>query len=419
MAPDKPSSLDDLIAPYCCARRRFFRLAGVGLLSASPTVTALFRLDNQCLDPSGTPTSALEAAAWQGINPEDWWDCHVHIVGSGDSGSGITLNPAMHQPLLHPIQSLQHWAYANAACTGNNGNQDQAFVKRLLALLNTMSKGSKAMLYAFDRTHGASGDPDHANTFYFVPNNYAQFLAQRYPGRFEWVASIHPYRRDCVEALQQAAANRARAVKWLPPAMGIDPDSPQCDRFYKAAADLKVPIICHCGEEKAVHGANQRLFGNPLRLRRALDAGVRVVVAHCASLGNDIAENGKEVRSFDLFAKLMADKQWQDRLFGDISAIVLRNRDPEVIKTLLTETTWHSRLLYGSDYPLTGILPLISPTALAESGLLSEDAVPPLLALQDYHPLRFDFVLKRHLSWKGKRFADGVFATRPFFSGTR
>ena len=28
-------------------------------------------------------------------------------------------------------------------------------------------------------------------------------------------------------------------------------------------------------------------FGNPLRLRRALDAGVRVVVAHCASMGQD------------------------------------------------------------------------------------------------------------------------------------
>ena len=32
---------------------------------------------------------------------------------------------------------------------------------------------------------------------------------------------------------------------------------------------------------------NPRRIGNPLRLRRALDAGVRVVVAHCASMGQD------------------------------------------------------------------------------------------------------------------------------------
>lgn len=360
--------------------------------------------------------SALETAAWQGIDPADWWDCHTHIVGSGDGGSGISVSPDMRSPLRHPIQTLQHWAYANAACTGDDGGQDLAYVTRILALLNTMPKGAKAMLYAFDKAHGANGDPDHANTSFFVPNDYAQALARHYPERFEWVASIHPYRRDCVAVLEQAAANGAVAVKWLPPAMGIDPASPQCDRFYKAAAKLDIPIITHGGEENAVHGANQPLFGNVLRLRRALDAGVRVVIAHCATIGKDIADDGREVRSFDLFAQLMAEKQWQDRLFGDISAIVLRNRDMEVIKTLLSETAWHSRLLYGSDYPLTGVLPLISPAAFAGAGLLAEEAVEPLLALQDYHPFRFDFVLKRHLSWQGKRFADGVFATRAFFS---
>lgn len=373
------------------------------------------RLTNPCLDPAETPASALETLAWQGIDPKELWDCHVHIIGCGDSGSGITLNPAMHQPLRHPIQALQHWFYANAACTGHGEGQDEAFVARLLALLENMPKGTKVMLFAFDHTHDGNGNADAANSFYFVPNAYAQTLAQRHPDRFEWVASIHPYRRDCVEALQQAAENGARAVKWLPPAMGIDPASPLCDRFYKVASQLNIPIISHGGEEKAVHGANQALFGNPLRLRRALDAGVRVVIAHCATLGTDLDDDGKQVRNFDLFSKLMAEKQWQDRLFGDISAIVLRNRDLDIIKTLLTETDWHSRLLYGSDYPLTGILPLISVQKFADAGLLAEDAVEPLLALQEYHPFRFDFVLKRSLSWQGRGFADSVFATRRFF----
>ncbi|ATG89310.1 amidohydrolase family protein [Methylomonas koyamae] len=397
------------------ARRRFLQLGAAGLAALSPAAQALFRLNNACLNPQETPALALEKAAWQGIDPADWWDCHTHIVGSGDGGSGITQTPEMHQPLRHPIQTLQHWAYANAACIPDS-RQDQAFVERLHALMDTMPPGAKAMLYAFDRTHGANGDPDHANTAFFVPNEYAQRLAKAYPDRFEWVASIHPYRADCVEALQHAAANGARAVKWLPPVMGIDPASPQCDRFYRAAAALNMPIITHGGEENALHGADQPLFGNPLRLRRALEAGVRVVIAHCATLGHDVDEDGREVRSFDLFAKLMADKQWQGRLFGDISAIVLRNRDPEVVKTLLVETGWHDRLLYGSDYPLTGILPLISVPAFAEAGLLPETAVEPLQSLQDYHPFRFDFVLKRSLSWQGKRFADRIFATRPFFA---
>jgi uncharacterized protein len=397
------------------SRRRFLQYATASLVTTSTPVSALFRLTNPCLDPVKTPTSTLEKLAWQGVNPEDWWDCHAHIVGSGDSGSGITLSQEMDAPLLHPIQTLLHWAYANAACTGKKGGQDIAFVNRIVTLLETMPKGAKAMLYAFDKAHGANGDADHANTAFFVPNEYAMILAKRYPERFEWVASIHPYRRDCEVVLELAVAQGARAVKWLPPAMGIDPSSPQCDRFYKVAAKLNIPIISHGGEEKSVHGANQPLLGNPLRLRRALDAGVRVVIAHCATLGSDLDEEGRSLRSFDIFAKLMAEKQWQGKLFGDISAIILRNRDVEVVKTLLTETAWHSRLLNGSDYPLTGVLPLISVKKFVESGLLAEETLKPLMALQDYHPFRFDFVLKRSLSWQGKRFANSVFETRSFF----
>ncbi|WP_394753935.1 amidohydrolase family protein [Crenothrix sp.] len=397
------------------SRRRFLQLATASLVTASTPASALFRLANSCLDPLHTPTSLLETAAWQGVNPENWWDCHTHIVGSGDGDSGITQNPDMNEPFLHPVQTFQRWVYANAACAGNMGKQDVNFVIRTLALLNAMPKGAKAMLYAFDKTHGARGDPDHANTAYFVPNDYAMKLAKTYPERFEWVASIHPYRHDCVAVLQQAVADGARAVKWLPPVMGIDPASPLCDRFYKAAVELNIPIISHAGEERALHGANQPQFSNPLRLRRALDAGVRVVIAHCATLGTDIDDKGQEVRSFDIFAKLMAEKQWQGRLFGDIAAVILRNRDMDVVKTLLTETSWHSRLLNGSDYPLTGVLPLISLTKFATAGLLAEDSIEPLQALQDYHPFRFDFVLKRSLSWQGQRFAKEIFETRPFF----
>jgi len=68
------------------------------------------------------------------------------------------------------------------------------------------------------------------------------------------VCSIHPYRRDAVAALENAVAHGARAVKWLPSAMGIDPASPKCDAFYRSLAQLHVPLICHAGEEMAVDG---------------------------------------------------------------------------------------------------------------------------------------------------------------------
>ncbi|MGD0958981.1 MAG: amidohydrolase family protein [Methylomonas sp.] len=405
-----------IAAEFNFSRRRFLYLAAGGLMGvAQPSSAALLKLANPCLDPKDTPRTDLESRAWEGINPADWWDSHTHIVGSGDGGSGIYISPDMNAPFLHPWQTLQHWFYANAACTGAYGGQDIAFVNRLLALMAAMPVGAKVMLLALDKVYTTDGDFDPAHTAFFVPNGYAKSLAKRYPQYFEWVASIHPYRRDCVAELEQAAAGGARAIKWLPPVMGIDPQSPLCDNFYRAAAGLNMPIISHGGEEGAVHGANRSEYGNPLRMQRALDSGVKVVIAHCASLGMEVDDQGRKVRSFDVFAGMMAQNQWRDRLYGDISSILLRNHDSEVIKTLLTETAWQTRLVNGSDYPLTGVLPLTSPAALCKSGFFPEDYIPALAALQDYHPFRFDFVLKRCLLWRGRRFADSVFATRRVF----
>ena len=48
-------------------------------------------------------------------------------------------------------------------------------------------------------------------------------------------------------------------------------------------------------------------------------------------------------------------------------------------------------------------------------GLIPETAVPVLTEIRKHNPLLFDFVLTRHLAFKGKRFAKSVFETRRFF----
>ena len=178
-------------------------------------------------------------------------------------------------------------------------------------------------------------------------------LAARHPQRFVWAASIHPYDPAALDRLDAAAARGARAVKWLPTAQGIDPASARCDRFYARLADLRLPLITHAGDERAVRGFDEAL-GNPLRLRRPLDAGVRVVVAHCASLGTgrDLDRGGDEMLSnFELFARLMDDPRYARNIAGDISAVTQGNR-VDVLATLLARRDWHARLLNGSDYPL-------------------------------------------------------------------
>lgn len=377
---------------------------------------------NPCLQatlPDAIERSALLQEAWKDIDPTRTWDMHVHLIGIGDAVPDLWINPRMHS-WAYPVDYAQRLFFLDAGCAqGAPGEIDGRYVERLRDLANVIAPGFKLVLLAYDYTYDDAGERDPARSAMHTPNEYAQRLAAAHPERFEWAASIHPYRRDCVEALEWAARHGARMVKWLAPAMGIDPASALCDRFYAAAARLGVPVLSHAGEEKAVHGAQEHAFGNPLRLRRALDHGVRVIVAHCASTGSDVdldrGRNGAEVSSFELFARLMDDPRYAGRVFGDISAVVQINRDPGVVRRIVERSDWHARLLNGSDYPLPGVMPLVSVRRLVAHGLLEARAGEELKAIRAHNPLLFDFALKRALRAGNTRLSAQVFHTRDFF----
>lgn len=402
-------------------RRLLGFLAGGTALAAAGASLARPVVVNPCR--AAIPVRLLDSPwlkqAWAGIDPAGLWDCHVHLAGLGDGGSGIEIGPQLSSP-LQPVHYAQRLFYMNAGCAHDApGAVDAAYVARLLNLCEAMPEGFKVMLFAFERFHDTAGHAHPEHSAFYVPNAWAARLAREFPARFEWVASLHPYHASTVDDLKQAISAGARAVKWLPAAQGMDPASPRCDAFYRVLAESGTPLIVHCGEEKAVKGGDTQAFGNPLRLRRALDLGVKVVVAHCATMGTDIDDDGRVRSSFDLFLKAMAEPRAVDRLYGDISAIALRNRQPAVIRSLLEREDLHPRLLHGSDYPLPGVLPLISPATLARAGLLPKAAVADLDALREHNPLLFDFVLKRLLSWQGHSFSPAVFDTRRIFTVDR
>jgi mannonate dehydratase len=359
----------------------------------------------------------LVRQAWEGVDAAQMWDAHAHLVGTGDSGSGIYVNPQM-ESLLNPGQYARRLFLLNAGCAHDApGSVDRAYVERMRNLVDGLRPGAKLLLFAFDRSYDENGEPDLERTPFHVPDGYAREVAKAHPSYFEWVASIHPYRRDCVQQLEKAKTGGARAVKWLPSAMGIDPASARCDAFYQKLKEVNLPLISHAGEERAVLGREAHDFGNPLRLRRALDAGVRVVTAHCASLGQDrdLDRGGAMVDSFSLFERLMSEPRYEKNLFADISAMTQVNRAGPHLAAVIERSEWHARLLNGSDYPLPGVMPIFSVDYLVSLGLARASAAPVLKEIRLHNPLLYDFVLKRHLRSRGKAFAARVFETRKFF----
>lgn len=406
-------------------RRRFLLGAGALALGASAATAWLLWPEQGFVNPCRAVLPAdlaghdLVAAAWEGLDSAQVWDCHAHLAGTGDSGSGIVLNERMTSP-TSPLLFAQMLFYLNAGCVHDAPDRvDDAYVERMRNLVDGMRPGFKLVLFAFEAYVGEDGRERSERTMVRVPDRYAAEIARRHPRYFEWVASIHPYRPDCVERLEHAVREGARAVKWLPPAMGIDPASPRCDAFYVALARLDIPLISHAGHEAAVGVGDLQALGNPLRLRRALDHGVRVVVAHCASLGADHdldrGASGPILPSFALFKRLMDEARYEGRLFGDISAMTQRNRVGEPLRTVIERAEWHARLLNGSDYPLPGVMPLFSLDGLAAEGFITPAAVGVLKRVREHNPLLFDLALKRTLTSGGRRLAPGVFQTRRFF----
>ncbi|HEY0635831.1 MAG TPA: amidohydrolase family protein [Gammaproteobacteria bacterium] len=377
-------------------------------------------LTNPCLGalPAALARDERLQQIWAGLDAHQVWDSHAHLIGTGDGGSGIRLHRDMVNP-LKPLFYVQRAFYLNASCCNEPGRIDNAFVERLLALHEALPHGYKTMLLAFDDCYDEQGRQQGELSAFITPNSYARQLARDYPHRFEWIASIHPYREDCVEELERVVAAGARAIKWLPPAQGMDPASPLCDRFYAALVRHDIPLLTHAGGENAVHGANRADLGNPLRLRRPLEQGVRVIVAHCASLGRyrDSEHGaGRAPRdSFELFARLMDEPAYEQRLYADISALTQVNRCARPLRTIIERDEWHPRLINGTDYPLPGVMPLFSLHKLAALGYLDAGDIALLNTVRRHNPLLFDFAVKRRLRWQGKALAASIFESRKLF----
>ncbi|TDM08057.1 MAG: amidohydrolase [Ideonella sp. MAG2] len=353
-----------------------------------------------------------------GLDLPALWDCHAHLLGTGDAGSGCWVDARMSQ-WWHPVAVARRQVILNAACVPPEvASVDRAYVQRLQHLMADFPPGARWLLYAFDEALDDFGRPRPDWTTFHVPNAYAAEVANTQPQRMAWVASIHPHRPDALTRLDDAVAQGAVALKWLPSAMNIDLASPRLNPFYARLAHHGLPLIVHCGEEKAVPGADRDALGNPLKVRAPLQAGVRVIVAHCASLGEalDLDQRRPQARSaFDLFARLMDESDWRDLLLGDISALFQANRSAEVWRTVLARQDWHPRLLHGSDYPLPGVGPLYRPAGLVRAGLLAAEHVEVLDAVRAHNPLLFDLMLKRALRWQGQGLSAAAFATRRHF----
>jgi len=404
-------------------RRRFLIAAGaggLGLLALRFGIPRLLRPGPA--RPLSGEAEALARSCFAGIDRSRMWDAHVHVIGLGTGETGCWFNPEA-QSRLHPIKKLQYDLLRSSIGMTRPEHADADYVERLFALHRLANPAGKLVLMAFDYHVDENGVEVPELSPFYTPNEYVLRLASENEDALA-CASIHPYRKDAVSRLEAVYEAGARAIKWLPNSMGIDPASERCEPFYRRLAEMGLPLLTHGGEEYAVGFDLDQEYGNPLRLRRALDAGVKVIVAHCASFGTAVDLDASEVEraemdAFDLFLRLLDEKQYEKTLFADISTLNQINRSGRPLREMLKATRYHHRLVNGSDYPLPTVKALFSTSKLRYSGYLTGEESRLCGEIHDANPLLFDFVVKRSLKVEeqGKvyRFAPHVFETASLF----
>lgn len=342
---------------------------------------------------------ALVDEAYKGIEPGSLRDYHTHLIGLGSDPELASVHPHSFS-LLHPIDRLRAAVYFSAAAVTDADQANEQYIARLVRLIRATPGYSRHHLLAFDRHYRADGSVDEQRTQFYVSNSYMMQIAERYPDLFIPVVSIHPYRSDAIAALEKWAARGVGMLKWLPNAQGIDPADPRLLPFFETMKKHDMVLLTHAGEERAVDSHDHQAFGNPLRLRQPLAAGVKVVVAHAASLGENLDLDDPDrplVASYKLFLRLMDEKRYDGLLFGEISAITLTNRLPDALEAILQRPDLHHRLVNGSDYPIPAVNALINLDDIVGFGMISSDQAEALREIYAMNPLLFDFVLKRSL----------------------
>lgn len=262
-------------------------------------------------------------------------DTHVHLIGMREE-NGCYVSKRMSTGIAYFLLSR-----ALGLKGVDRAHIDEAYRDKLLEW-TSQSDLDAAGLLAFDAVYTDKGEFDRKRTQFYVGNDYCFKIAAA-SEKLLPICSINPQRKDAIEELERVVELGSVAIKMLPNSMGFDPANPAYKPFWKRMAELEIPLLTHTSFEHTIPVIKQ-LYGRPERLRSALEAGVTVVAAHCASAG--VAHLFHE--DFDTWLKMLREFP---NLYGDISAMASVARFPYIKKVLKDEIA-RERVMLGSDFPI-------------------------------------------------------------------
>jgi predicted TIM-barrel fold metal-dependent hydrolase len=271
-------------------------------------------------------------------------DIHLHIGGKGNSSpckmsKKFLLSPAYLYMVVRSGISLEKLSR----------DHDTALRTTMIERLNNAPSVDFGVFLAFDSVYMENGEIDEKNSNMVTPNNYVMNIAGDNP-KVLFGASVHPNRGSTrgIEELDRCIEGGAVLIKWIPNSQNFDPSNRNYKWFYKKLADENLPLLCHTGPEHAIPvvKTEYQKLGDPRKLRFALDMGVKVIAAHCAT-----SFFSCEKGYLDELSEMFDERERRGwNLYADISAMCTLFR-VSIIDAVLKKIP-HDRMVLGSDYPI-------------------------------------------------------------------
>jgi predicted TIM-barrel fold metal-dependent hydrolase len=280
-------------------------------------------------------------------------DIHVHMVGTGDTVKGcIASKEFLCSPTFSSmLMSLKTPPFALT---------DDKIREFILESVGNSESVDCSVLLALDGVY-KHGRLVASETLLSVPNDYIISLS-RTNKKVLFGASVHPYREtaEMLNETRRCIGEGAALFVWAPSGQQINPEDDRCIPFYVCLAREGVPLLCHAGAEFAMSAADSKTIrcNDPKRLKKALDIGVKVIVAHCAapSRGSIMPFERGFFDELTEMLKVAEEKNWE--LYADISACCSPSKSwflEKIIDEIEEGRISPKRFLYGSDFPMPAV----------------------------------------------------------------
>ncbi|MBN1853957.1 MAG: amidohydrolase family protein [Pirellulales bacterium] len=261
-------------------------------------------------------------------------DIHVHLFGTGDSGSGCRLSKTASEGKLFKYLA------ANLRLLERAETIDEGYE---LALVEQIEQSGldRAVILAQDAVYNKHGKPDWNRTHFYIPNDYLLRIVAHHPGRMIPCVSINPERADAIEELNRCAAGGARLLKIHPPIQGVDLAEKKHTPFFRRCVDLSMIVMVHTGHEHTGPVIDIGL-AHPRKLELALESGCTVIACHCGT--------GWPQDAPDMLPEFLAMVRRYKNLWGDTAVLGSAGRVRD-FQRLCADRVASERLLHGSDFP--------------------------------------------------------------------